>query len=65
MTRTPIGTAIADVGRRRSQRPSSRAAVVAVLAVLTVGLAGCGDPDGGGGGGGYLAAPLASPTVAR
>ena len=46
-----------DAARRGPVR--RRASLVTVLALLTMGLAGCGDPDDDGeGGGGYVAAPL-------
>ena len=45
-----------DAARRGPVR--RRASLVTVLALLTMGLAGCGDPDDGEGGGGYVAAPL-------
>ena len=52
----------ADTARRRPAR--RRAALVTALALLTVGLAGCGDPDDDGdeGGGGYVAAHLTAPV---
>ena len=54
----------ADTARRGSAR--RRASLVTALALLTVGLAGCGDPDDdgdeGGGGGGYVAAHLTAPV---
>lgn len=40
--------------------------LVAALALITMGLAGCGDPDDdddGGGGGGYVAAQLTVPVA--
>ena len=40
-----------------------RAPVVGLLVLLTVGLAGCGDPDGGGGGGGGYVAQQAAPAA--
>ena len=48
-----------DAARPRPLR--RRTALVAVLALFTIGLAGCGDPDDDdddGGGGGYVAAHL-------
>lgn len=50
---------------RRCRRGGLRASVVCALAVLSLGLSGCGEPDDdGGGGGGYLAGGLAGQVTA-
>ena len=47
----------------RNRSALRRAPVVGLLVLLTVGLAGCGDPDGGGGGGGGYVAQQAAPAA--
>lgn len=57
MVRKPSNRSDFDAARRGRVR--RRAGWVIVLAVATMGLAGCGDPDDDDeGGGGYVAAPL-------
>ncbi|TQN43861.1 hypothetical protein FHU33_3329 [Blastococcus colisei] len=48
-----------DAARRRAVR--RRISLVAVLALITMGLVGCGDPDDDDGGGGYVAVHLTVP----
>ena len=57
MVRKPSNRSDSDAARRGRLR--RRTGWVIVLAVATMGLAGCGDPDDDDeGGGGYVAAPL-------
>ena len=61
MVSKPSNPWILTAARRGPVR--QRASLVTALALVTMGLAACGDPDDGGGGG-YVAAPLTAQSPA-